>query len=142
MVGMNTLQMIKMIPNFDGRNYAEWTRSLNDILQITWSFLCKIVSGLERPASISRENRQAEENTSDFDDNDPSPSEVDADGSRSSDEEPSNSDDIKAWDTANEHVFIVLGLIISGAGRSVLLKLEPRDGQPGNGREAWLALKK
>ena len=36
MEGKNALQMIKMIPTlFDGRNYVEWTRSFNDILQIT-----------------------------------------------------------------------------------------------------------
>ena len=39
LAGMNTLHMIKMIPTFDGPNYVEWTRSFNDILQITWPFL-------------------------------------------------------------------------------------------------------
>ena len=34
MTGMNTLQMIKTIPKFDGKNIVEWTRSLNNILQI------------------------------------------------------------------------------------------------------------
>ena len=38
MAGMNTLQMIKVIPTIDGRNYVEWTRSFNEILQITWPF--------------------------------------------------------------------------------------------------------
>ena len=38
-----------MIPTFDGRNYVEWTRSFKDILPITWPFLSKIVSRLERP---------------------------------------------------------------------------------------------
>ena len=69
MAGMNTLQMIKIIPTFDGRNYVEWTRSFNAILKITWSFLSKIVSGLERPEPIPRENRGGEKKTSDFNDN-------------------------------------------------------------------------
>ena len=34
MAGINTLQMIKMIPTFDGSDFVEWTRSFNDILQI------------------------------------------------------------------------------------------------------------
>ena len=69
MAGMNTLQMIKIIPTFDGRNYVEWTRSFNDILQITWRFLSKIVSGLERPEpAILRENIGGEENASGIDD--------------------------------------------------------------------------
>ena len=42
---MNTLQMIKNIPTIDGRNYVEWTKSFNNILQITWPFPSKIVSG-------------------------------------------------------------------------------------------------
>ena len=61
--------------------------------------------------------------------------------SRNSDEKPRSIDDIKAWDTANEHLFSVLRLTTTGAARSVLLKFEPRNGQPGNGREAWLTLK-
>ena len=39
---MNTLQMIKKIPKFDGEKIVEWTRLLNDILQIAWYFLSKI----------------------------------------------------------------------------------------------------
>ena len=42
MAGMYTLQMIKRISKFDGENFVEWTRSLNDILQIAWYFLSKI----------------------------------------------------------------------------------------------------
>ena len=76
-----------------------------------------------------------EESTSDFDDNDLSPSEVSADGSRNSDEEPNNSDDIEAWDTANEHLFNVLRLTTAGTAQSVLLKFEPRNGRLGNDRE-------
>ena len=88
MSGMNTLQMIKMIPTFDGRNYVEWTRSFYGILQITWSFLSKIVSGLERPEPISRENIGGGGNASDIDDNKSNASEVSAVGSRNLDEEP------------------------------------------------------
>ena len=115
MTEMNTLQMIKTIPTFDGgRNYVEWTRSLNDILQITWPFLSKIVSGLERPKPIPRENIGGEENASDIEDNDSNSSEVSAAGSRNSDGEPSNRDDIEACDTANEHLFSVLRLTTAG----------------------------
>ena len=142
MAGMNTLQMIKMIPTLDGRNYGEWTRFFNDILQMTWSFLSKLVSRLERPEPIPRENSGGEGNASDADDNDSNPSEVNADGSRNSDEEPSSNGDIEAWDTANEHLFSMLLLTTTGAARSELLKFEPRNGRPGNGGEAWLALKK
>ena len=35
-----------MIPKFDEENFVEWTRSFNDILLISWSFLSKIESGL------------------------------------------------------------------------------------------------
>ena len=85
MAGMNTLQMIKMNPKFDGRNYVEWIRSFNDILRIHCPFLSKRVFRLERPESISRENREGGENTKGFIDNDFNPSEVSADGSRNSD---------------------------------------------------------
>ena len=112
MAGMNMLQMIKMIPTFDGRNYVEWTKSFNGILQITWPFLSKNVS--ERPNLIPRENREGEEKASDIDDKDSNPSEVSTDGSRSSDEGPSSSDDIEAWDTANGHLFSVLRLTTPG----------------------------
>ena len=117
MTGMNTmLPMIKMIPTFDGRNHVEWTRSFNDILQIILPFLNKIVSGLERPEPIPRESREGgEENASDIDDNDSNPSEVSAAVSRNLDEEPSNSDDIEAWDTANQHLYSsVLRLTTTG----------------------------
>ena len=46
MAGMNTLQIIKMVPKFDGENFIEWTRSLNDILHIAWPFLSKTINGL------------------------------------------------------------------------------------------------
>ena len=96
MAGMSTLQMIKMLPTYDGRYYVEWTRSFNDILQITWPFLSKIVSGLVRPEPIPSENKGGEENASDADDNDSNPSEVSDVESRNSDEMLSNSDDIEA----------------------------------------------
>ena len=56
MAGMNTLQIIKMIPKFDGENFVEWTRSLTDILQIAWRFQNNIIFGLQKPESIPREN--------------------------------------------------------------------------------------
>ena len=141
MAGMNTLQMIKMIPTCEGRNCVEWTRSFNDILQTTSPFLSKIVSGLKRPEPISRENIGGEETASDINDNDYSNlSEVSAVGSPNSNEQPSNSDNIEAWDTANEHLFSVR-LTTLGPARSVLLKFEQKNGQPRNGREAWLASK-
>ena len=80
-------------------------------------------------------------NTSDCDDHDFNPSKLSAYGSRNSDEKPSSSDDIKAWNTANEQLFSVLRLTITGAAYSVLLKFELRTGKPGNGRETKLALK-
>ena len=47
----------------------------------------------------------------------------------------------KAWDSANEYVFSVLRLTTTGAARSVLLNFERKNGQPSDGRQAWLALK-
>ena len=86
-------------------------------------FLCKIVSGLERPEPIPKESRGGEGNASETDDNDINSSEVSADGPRNSDKEPSNSDDIEAWDTANDHLFSVLRLTTTGAARGVLLEI-------------------
>ena len=124
MTGMKTmLPMIKMIPTFDGRNYVEWTRLFNDILQIILPFLSKIVSGLERPEPIPRESREGgEENASDIDDNDSNPSEVSATGSRNLDEEPSNSDDIEVWDTANQHLSSSV-LWLTTTGNSMFVRL-------------------
>ena len=48
MADTNTLQMINSIPKFDGTDYVEWSRSLNDILLIFWPFLSKIVSGQKK----------------------------------------------------------------------------------------------
>ena len=51
MIGMRAsyICMIKTTSKFDGSNFVRWTRSFDDILQITWPFLSKMVSGLERP---------------------------------------------------------------------------------------------
>ena len=43
-------------------------------------------------------------------------------------------DDIKSWDSANEHLFSVLGLTTTGAARSVLLQFVPKYGRPGDGK--------
>ena len=70
MAEINTLQMTKIISKFDGNNFLEWTISLNDILQIAWSFLGKIIYGLERSVPILHGSREGEGNPSDLDDND------------------------------------------------------------------------
>ena len=54
--------------------------------------------------------------------------------------EPSNVNDINAWDSANEHLFSILRLTTTSATRSVLLQFEPNCGRPGDGKQAWLAL--
>ena len=71
----------------------ECTRSSNDILQISWLCLSKIVSGLKKTEPILRSREE------DL-----------IGGSRDNDDtgnigecEPSNVDDIKAWESANEH---------------------------------------
>ena len=91
---------------------------------------CKIVSGLKKPEPILRSRKQDPIGGSDYD-------------TGNIDEcEPSNVDDIKAWDSANEHLFSVLRST-TGATRSVLLQLlqfEPKYGRPGDGKQAWLAL--
>ena len=48
MAGTSTLQMINSIPKFDGTDFVEWSKSFNDILQISWPFLDKMVSGLKQ----------------------------------------------------------------------------------------------
>ena len=80
--------MIKTIPKFDGSNIVQWTRSFNDILQMTWPYLSKIVSRLDKPESIPRENKEEEKSTSDFNDSDSNPSKISAHGSPNSDKEP------------------------------------------------------
>ena len=106
----------------------EWSRSFNDILQISWFFLSKIVYGLEKPEPIpgSRE----EDTTEGSDD----------DTGNIDEREHSNVDDIKAWNSANEHLFSVLRLTTTGAARSVLLQFELKYKRPGDGKRAWLAL--
>ena len=69
MTGMDTLRIITTIPKFDGENFIEWTRLLNDILHIFWPFLRKIIYGLERPEPILSGSRKGEGNTSDLYDN-------------------------------------------------------------------------
>ena len=124
----STLQMINSIPKFDGTNYVEWSRSFNDILQISWPFLSKTVSGLEKSKPIPRSRGKDTVEGSD-------------DETRYIDErEPSNVDDINAWDSANEHLFSVLRLTPTGAARSVLLQFEPKYGRPEDGKQTWLAL--
>ena len=58
MRGTSTLKMINSIPKHDGTDFVEWSRIFNDILQISWHFLSKmIVSGLKKtePNLRSRE---------------------------------------------------------------------------------------
>ena len=89
MAGMNTLQIIKSIPEFDGGTFIEWTRLSKDILQISWHFLSRITSGLERPISRSG-SREGMKNSSDFDENDSNPSEIRSHVPGNLDEEPHN----------------------------------------------------
>ena len=128
MAGTSTLQMINSIPKFDGTDYVEWSRSFNNILQISWPFLSKIVSGLEKHEPIPRSREKDPIEGGDYD-----TGYIDERG-------PSNVDDIKAWDSANEHLFSVLRLTTTGAARSVLLQFEPKYGRPGDGKQTWLAL--
>ena len=88
--------MIKRIPKFDGEKFVEWTRLLNDILQIAWYFLSKTEPRLLRSEPIFIGNREGERNTSDLYDNDSSSSDVSGHDSGKLSEEPQNSDDIKA----------------------------------------------
>ena len=122
-----------MIPIFNGENFVEWTRSLNYILQIAWPYLNKIISEIQRPEPILRGSREGKVNSYDFDDGF-NPSDVRRHDSGSLNDEPQNSDYIKAWYLVNERLFSVYSLSTTGAVRSVLLKFELRNGQPGNGR--------
>ena len=83
-----------------------------------------MINGLDRPEPILSGSREGEGNISDFDDNDSNPTDVSGHDSGSLNEEPQNSDDIKAWNSENEHLFSVLRLTTAGAARSVLLKFE------------------
>ena len=89
-------KQINSIPKFDGIDYAEWSRSFNDILQISWPFLSKVVSGLKKTETILR-RREEEDPIEGSDDN------MGYIGKR----EPSNVDDIKAWGSENEGLFSV-----------------------------------
>ena len=106
--------MINSVPKFDGTDYVEWSRSFNDILQISCPFLSKIVSRLKKTKSIPRRR-----------DEDPTEGSDDETGYIDK-REPSNVDDIKAWDSANERLLSVLRLTTTGAARSVLLQFEPK----------------
>ena len=98
MAGMHTLQMMKTIPNVDDSNYVNWARPFNEFLQISWTFLSKIISGLEKPEPILR-SRELEDSNEDRE-NDP----VNID-----EREPSGViDDIWVWDSADEHLLSVL----------------------------------
>ena len=128
MIDTSTLQMINSILKFDGTGYVKWSRSLNDILQISWPFLSKIVSGLVKPEPILRNRVQDHTDGSDNDTGN-----IDK-------REPSNVDDIKAWGSVHENLFSVSRLTASGAARSVSLQFEPNFGRPCVGKQAWLAL--
>ena len=60
MASTGTLQMINSIPEFDGTDYVGYSMSLNDILQISWLFLKKVVSGVEKPEPILRSRRRSQ----------------------------------------------------------------------------------
>ena len=69
MTGMGTMQTIKSIPNFGRINFIERTRSFNDILQISWPFLSRIIYGIKRPEPIPRGgSREGVENSRGIDD--------------------------------------------------------------------------
>ena len=50
--------MMNSIPRFDDTAYVEWSRSFNDILQISWPFLRKIVSGLKKSEPVLRSREE------------------------------------------------------------------------------------
>ena len=76
----------------------EWSRSFNDILQTSWPFLSKILSGLEKPEPILKSRE--EDPNGDSDD----------DTGYIDEREPSNVGDKKARDSANERLFSVMRL--------------------------------
>ena len=79
-------------------------RSFNNIVQVCWPFLSKISYGLEKPELIPRGGSTGVGNPSEIDDNDTNPSECSGnDTGNIGAHEPSNVDDIRAWDSANEH---------------------------------------
>ena len=88
------------------------------------AFLIKIVSGREKPKLIPRRREEDAIDGSDYD------------AGYIDKREPSNVDDIQAWDSANEHLFSVLRLTTTGAARSVQLQFEPKNGRPRDGKQA------
>ena len=62
------------------------------------------------------------ENASDFDSKDSNHSKISGPDSGNLDEKIHNGDDIKAWDSANEHLLRVLRLTTTRTTRSVLLQ--------------------
>ena len=128
MAGTSTVQIINSILKFDRTDYVEWSRLFNDILQISWFFLSKIVSGLEKIEHILKSREE-----------DPIEGRYDEMGCIN-ERKSFNVDNTKAWDSANEHLFSVLILTTTGAAGSVLLPFEPKYGRPEDGKQAWLAL--
>ena len=92
MAGTSTLQIINSLVKFDGPDYVKLSGSFNDILQIFWPFLGKIGSGLKKLEPILRSREEDPTKGSD-------------DHTGYIDEcEPSNVGDIKAWNSANDHL--------------------------------------
>ena len=109
----------------------KWNRSFNDILQMYCPFLSKLVSVFEQTEPILR-NRELKD-----------PIDGSDNGTGNIDErEPSNIDDIKTWDSANEHLFIILILRTTGVAQSVLFQLGPNNDRPGDGKTVWLLLQR
>ena len=52
-----------------------------------------------------------------------------------------NSDDIKAWDSANEHLCSILRLTHNQCSPWCIAEIRTKNSRPGDGRQAWLALK-
>ena len=50
--------MINSIPKFDNTDFVEWSRLFNHILQISWPFRRKIVSGLKKREPILRSREE------------------------------------------------------------------------------------
>ena len=76
--------MINSILKFESTGYVEWSRSFNDILQVSWPFLSKIVFELEKIEPILKSRKEDPIEGSDDD-----MGNIDEHG-------PSNVDDIKA----------------------------------------------
>ena len=112
MVGTSTLQTINLIPKFDGTDYyVEWSRSFNDIPQISWPFLSKVVSALKKTEPILRSWEE--------------------DPNKGSDDDTGCIDEREPSNNVDGHLFFsVLRLTtIDDAARSVLLQFEPKCGR-------------